>query len=482
MLIKQLRTSLGVVVIALAAFLNAAAQNASAQTAPAPPGKGQIVGRVVDSLSGAYLSDADIVIEAGTGEAAFPSPSNSASVSTTDSLGKFKVESLTPGTYRVVVFHARLDTLGIVLITQPFRVGPDSTSVVVLAVPSALTLIARSCGNRAGPYGESAVTGRVADPETLQPVPNAEVSIAWTDIDISKESGLRRTPHLMSDTTNATGAFKICGLPNSMKATLQARRGSAISGEIPISLGDSPFELLRRTVLLSAATSGAKSGNATLSGTVLLEGSRTNGGSKVELSGTDFIATTNERGEFTLRNLPSGTMLLVARHIGFVVQAVAVDLSSRQEQQVTIKLPKFVEMMSPVLVTARRTAALDKVGFNQRRKAGLGFFIGPERLENTNHAYLSDILRQVPGLRVGYGPHGDVINTAEGVTSGRCMQYYMDESPYTELRPGDANRYVTARDIVAVEVYQAGQTPAEYVKPGASCTTIVLWTRLKIRG
>ncbi|HEV8364870.1 MAG TPA: hypothetical protein VGQ52_15260, partial [Gemmatimonadaceae bacterium] len=67
MLIKQLRTSLGVVVIALAAFLNAAAQNASAQTAPAPPGKGQIVGRVVDSLSGAYLSDADIVIEAGTG-------------------------------------------------------------------------------------------------------------------------------------------------------------------------------------------------------------------------------------------------------------------------------------------------------------------------------------------------------------------------------------------------------------------------------
>src|SRR5207244_2405577 len=144
---------------------------AGAQATTAPV-NGKIVGVVVDSLRGAYLSGADIAVE-GVGGITTPSPSQ------TDTLGRFKIESLAPGAYRVAVFHPRLDTLGIALITQSFRVGADSTSVVVLGVPSARTLIRRSCGDRAGPYGESAVTGHVTDPETLQPIAHAEVSIAW---------------------------------------------------------------------------------------------------------------------------------------------------------------------------------------------------------------------------------------------------------------------------------------------------------------
>jgi hypothetical protein len=325
------------------------------------------------------------------------------------------------------------------------------------------------------------VIGHVIDPETLEAVAGAEVSIAWTEIDVTKELGLRRTPHLMFDSTDASGAFKICGLPNSMQATLQARRGAEITAEVPISLGDRPVELLARTILLSPAAARAKSGNATVSGTVTLEGARTNAGSRVELVGTANVATTNEKGEFTMRNLPSGTKVLLARHLGFVVQTVAVDLSSRQEQRVTIKLPKFLEMMDPVLVMARRTAALDKVGFNQRRKTGLGFYIGPERLADTHPIFLTDILRQVPGLRVSYGIHGDVVTSSRGVTNG-CVEYYLDDAPYVEMNPGDVNRFVTAREVVAVEVYQGPETPAQYVRPGVACTTVVLWTRLRIRG
>src|SRR2546423_5294517 len=176
---NQLRTSLKVALIALRPPVYSSAQNTTvapqpnsrplpASRLPLPAtGKGSILGIVADSLRGSDLAGADIVVEAAT------AGGSSSSISSTDSLGKFEVDSLAPGTYRVVVFHARLDTLGVVLVTQPFRVGADSTSLVRLAVPSALTLIRRSCGNRAGPYGESAVTGHVADPETLQPIPRA---------------------------------------------------------------------------------------------------------------------------------------------------------------------------------------------------------------------------------------------------------------------------------------------------------------------
>jgi len=105
---------------------------------PATPstGKGQIVGVVVDSLDGRFLAGADIVIRGGEPAAH------------TDSLGKFSIDSLVPGTYQVGVFHDLLDTLGITLLTRPFRVGPDSTMLVVLAVPSAATLV-RVPGSRA---------------------------------------------------------------------------------------------------------------------------------------------------------------------------------------------------------------------------------------------------------------------------------------------------------------------------------------------
>jgi hypothetical protein len=462
--------------LVIAAFIGLAPSlGAQNKAAPNPSdsaknGKAQIVGVVVDSLNGRYLSGADVVIEGVS------------ATLETDSLGRFKIESLPPGTYQVGIFHPLLDTLGIALSTKPFHVGPDSLGFVALAVPSAATIIRRSCPIRPGALGNSAVIGHVNDPETLQPVPRAEVSIAWTDIEVSKAVGVRRTPRLIRDSTDGSGAFKICGLPSSLGATLQARRGAAVTADIPISLGDKPSELLGRILLLSPADSGTKVGNAAVSGLVALEGSTTNAGSRVELVGTDIVAMTNDKGEFTLRNLPSGSRVLLARHLGFGAEIVPVDLSSHQETRITIKLPKFVALMDPVLVVARRSAALDRIGFNQRRKTGLGYYLGPDRLEHMHAMLLTDILRLVPGLRVSYGPDGEVVSSSRGFTSG-CVQYYLDDMPFREMTPGDINHFVTGGEVVAVEVYQGSTTPAQFMQASSGdCVTIVLWTRFKIRG
>jgi hypothetical protein len=458
-----------VALIALAPTLSAQTPTASSTPPTAPrTGKAQILGVVVDSLNGRYLSDADVVIE-GT-----------KATLETDSLGKFEIDTLPPGTYQVGVFHPLLDSLGIALATKPFHIGPDSSSFILLAVPSAATIIHGICPAQSDARGKSAVIGHVNDPETLRPVAQAEVSVAWTEIEVSKEFGIRRSGRLVHDTTDRSGAFKICGLPSSLQATLQARRGSTVTAEIPISLGEKPIELLSRSLLLSTAESTTKVGNATVSGVVMLEGSSAIAGSRVELLGTDIVAMTNDKGEFTMRNLPSGSRVLLARHLGFGAETAPVDLSSHEEKRVTIKLPKFLAIMDPVLVTARRSAALDKIGFNQRKKSGIGYYIGPERLQNMHPNAVTDILRMVPGLRVIYGPGGDVVSSSRGVGSG-CVQYYLDDMPYTEMTPGDINSFVTGGEVVAVEVYQDTGTPPQYVRPGTACTTIVLWTRFKIR-
>ena len=437
-------------------------------------GTAEITGLVVDSLHGTYLRRADVIIDGAQ------------TTVTTDSVGRFKVSGLKPGEYQIGIFHPLLDSLGLSLATRKFYVGADSSSFVVLAVPSPSTIIRTSCpplGPRA--QGTSAVIGRVTDPETLQPVRGADVSVAWTQIEVSKEIGVRRTPRLLRDSTNARGEYRLCGLPGDMQATLQARLGNAVTAEVPIALGAEESELFLRNLLLSATASDAKTGNAVVSGTVLLEGAPSNAGSRVELVGTDIVAMTNEKGQFSMRNLPSGSHVLMARHLGFGAETVPVDLSSRDPKQVTIKLPKFVATIEPVVVTAKRAASLDKVGFTMRQKSGAGYFMGPEQIERLQPNYLTDILRLVPSLRISYGPQGEEVSSARGVSSlmgGNCVQYYVDDQPWQSLMPGDVNQFVNGREVVGVEVYNGPGTPPQYTRAGqGDCTTIVVWTKFKIR-
>ena len=463
------------VLLALAvAAAPAAAQQKTQTAAPAPAktGRAGISGVIIDSLNLRYLSGAEVIIQG-------------ANVSRiTDSVGRFRVDSLAPGTYQVGVFHPLLDTLGISLATQPFHLGADSASFISLAIPSAATIIRRACpapGPRA--QGTSAVIGHVTDPETLAPVAGADVSIAWSQLEVSKAIGVRRTPRVLRDSTNAQGEFKICGVPNDMKATLQARKGGAVTAEIPIELGDEETELFARTMLLSSRDSGAKTGNAVVSGRVILEGSTSNAGSRVEVVGTDVIAMTNENGDFTIRNLPSGSHVLLARHIGFGAETVPVDLSSREAQKVAIKLPKYVAIIDPVVVTARRTTALDKVGFNQRVKSGMGFYLGPDQIQAIHPNYLTDILRRVPSLKIVSTPTGDIVTGSRGVTSlgSGCVQYYVDDMPWTSATPGDINDFVNGNEVVGIEVYAGPGAPAQYTRAMQDCTTVVIWTKFKIR-
>jgi len=201
-------------------------------------------------------------------------------------------------------------------------------------------------------------------------------------------------------------------------------------------------------------------------------------GSRVELAGSGKVALTNDRGEFAMWNLPSGTRALVVRHVGFEPEVVPVDLSSREDIRVTMQLRKSMPALELIRVLAQRKTLLDKIGFTQRRRTGFGYFIGPERLDVMHANSLTDILQQVPGLYVIRRGNGDAILSAR-TPSSTCIDYYLDGAEFLEGRPGDINRFVGGHDFAAIEVYEAN-APIEYTRPGVSCTTILLWTRRRV--
>src|SRR3954464_14961856 len=125
-MLRKLRLLAAIPVIAFAPL---AAQNNSAPGAAGPrAGRAQIVGVVIDSLNGGFLSGASIMIDGMQMSAE------------TDSLGRFSFDSLPSGTFQLGVFHPRLDTLSLSIVTRPFHVGPDSTTGGTIRAPPAATL------------------------------------------------------------------------------------------------------------------------------------------------------------------------------------------------------------------------------------------------------------------------------------------------------------------------------------------------------
>jgi hypothetical protein len=91
----------------------------------------------------------------------------------------------------------------------------------------------------------------------------------------------------------------------------------------------------------------------------------------------------------------------------------------------------------------------------------------------------------VPGLRVISTQYGDVVESSRGPTSflaaQGCVQYYVDDMPWQSVVPGDVNAFVSGGEVVAVEVYLGVGVPPQYQRGIGDCTTIILWTRFKIR-
>jgi len=138
------------------------------------------------------------------------------------------------------------------------------------------------------------------------------------------------------------------------------------------------------------------------------------------------------------------------------------------------------------------------MGFGHRRRTeAFGYFIGPERLQGMHPSSVTNLLQIVPGLRVIQTETGQAITSTRD-QSLSCVDYYLDDMRYTEASSivpglamdkksptrstgptGDINNFVNPDEIVAVEVYQAGEAPAQYTRPFAGCVTILLWTRFK---
>ncbi|HKR10388.1 MAG TPA: carboxypeptidase regulatory-like domain-containing protein, partial [Gemmatimonadaceae bacterium] len=251
----------------------------------------------------------------------------------TDSLGRFTIEGLAPGTYQVAVYHPLLESLDIRLVTQPFSVGRDSAGVVRLAVPSIPTLVRRYCAGALSSQTPSVIAGRVIDPDNEQPVSNAKVSVSWQEIFISKTTGVVRSLHEVHAETNPSGFFKLCGLPSDVSGTLQVNRVGVLSPEIPVSIDGALLDF--QTVYVPEKIE--ERGEGVVTGRVLSPKGKPIAGARVEIPMSNAATATSDDGSFRFAGLRSGTQMLIIRGGSYPTVAQPVDVSPREPVVVMIR-------------------------------------------------------------------------------------------------------------------------------------------------
>ena len=496
------------IVVRLAALLTLAGAPVFAQTPTQPqpvPGAGQfgtIRGVAFDSLHNEPLTHA-LVRVSGQGREAM-----------TDSLGEYRLDSLAPGRYKLLLLHPLLDTIGVSLVSDTVEVIGGKRQIVDLGVPSSERLVHLLCPAARLALGPAAVVGYIRDADNDAPATGAKVSLLWYEGD---PLGFKKTPRVRESVVTADGRYRICGVPAAMSGKLQVFRDGVSSGEVPVETKEDGSLLALRSMSIAShetvqistvpvdsvpkvpgdtapppqrtrVTNTAKAAVRVVKGRARVTGRVTNNigepvvGARVDLQGTTSATLTRANGEFTLDSLPSGTQTLEVRKLGYQLTEAPVELSSSNPASVTVKMDKFVATLETMRVEATREKGLQDVGFSMRKRTGMGHYLEGDQIPHTN--MFSDALRVVPGIRVqpsGDGTGSQVITSSRDATGMGCVNFYVDGTPWQQQFPGDIDNFVRSDEVAAIEVYNGSQTPAQFQTAGqSSCTTIVVWTKWRV--
>jgi len=216
---------------------------------------------------------------------------------------------------------------------------------------------------------------------------------------------------------------------------------------------------------------------------------------------------TDEHGKLGLGGGRHVTLSVEVRRIGFVPWSGSVVIADTATNM-TIMLRRLAQAIGAVTVTARKESRDPALaGFYDRwlmrQKGALSAtFIGPEEIEFRHPARPSDLLEGINGVRLLRTDRGSVIARGNG---GTCFMTVMldgrtlcppagcnvsDNANAPQIGRGmsggnqklddiavNLNQYISADDIVAIEVYARGANmPISLQALDSACGVIAIWT------
>ena len=369
--------------------------------------RGRLEGTVTDSVHARPLAGVRVVALAADAR------SDSRHAASTDSLGRYRLDSLRPGRYLVGLESPLLDSLEIYLAPREVAVAEGAVATTDLALPPATKLRSAVCSGATLPADRGVLYGHVVDAATEAPLPGAVGTVAWRELTVDRTT-LRSESHLRtaSVAADSAGWYRVCGVPTGtwLSFVLQHRQhsGAAVRAIVDDSLGiairhlsldltgpaDDTLATNTRTTIASL------SGTARLTGVIRGPAGQPLSSAEVWLLGTNAATRSDESGRYTLGELPAGTQVVGVRRVGYAPTEASFELRSNATVNGNVRMERVV-ILDSVRVVAMRSHYKE---FERRRKLGGGRFIGPEEIDQyTRYPLMSDVLRMMGYRIVGDG-------------------------------------------------------------------------------
>ena len=414
-----------------------------------------VSGTAYDSLNRAPLAGALVTI-VGT-----------ALTSRTDARGRFRFDSVPPGTHTFAAQHARLDTLGFSGISARATIGNEPGSVTI-GLPSFSTLWHAACGVTRVPKDSGFVYGNVRDATTGAAVPNAAVHITWIDVGITKTKRVTQTRWRGQSTTNETGDFAICGIPADAGLRVIASTDSAASGVID--LPGRGARVQRRDLLLGPIQrdSVAPPGG-TIVGAVMDSGGIPVPDARVIADGVPELRT-DSAGRFAARSVPVGSRQVEVLAIGRSPVVTVVDVTPTDTATVFATMRR-ITTLDVVRVTAPAFMRRLVRDLEERRKSGAGYV--HDSTDVGKHGTLFSAFFSIPSVRPERTSTSEFLISLPANT-GRCIANLVIDGRRADY---DEMTFLRPADVAAIEVYPRRMTaPMEYLRDD-NCGAVAVWTK-----
>lgn len=128
------------------------------------------------------------------------------------------------------------------------------------------------------------------------------------------------------------------------------------------------------------------------------------------------------------------------------------------------------------------------IGFEARRKLGVGYYLTAAQIQaRHNRSFAQIVTSSFPGLDVVSDPYSNLqyLTSTRGQGPGAlassngpvpCYVHLFVDGTYM----GDSEiSWIDPRNLDGVEYYDGTQIPATFVKPGAGCGALLIWTSFR---
>ncbi len=198
----------------------------------------------------------------------------------------------------------------------------------------------------------------------------------------------------------------------------------------------------------------------------------------------------DESGHFILSQLPPGPFRLRVSRFGYLETTTPVWwVEVGDVLEVMVWLRPDAILLAPLEVIGRTRLRLPVLsGFYRRMESSVGgYFLDREEIEGRNASRITDLLVDLPGVRLenapGYSGQAKAVTFSRsllGTGGGQCpVQVFVDGILATRRSAGvPLDELATPNALAGIEIYRGLSTvPAEFVTPEARCGVIALWTQ-----